>query len=227
MQAWWGDADDDPAAFRDPVSVASLVDGALSAEPAERDVAVAALCRVVKALEDDPIDESLQLVAARLPELVRGLVDPQTYYSAQVISIARRVPVEAPTVEALLQLIEATPSAEDRVLLVYVAGMCPDSAWSHRLEATLAASLAEPATFGSALEAFYFREYRVRHPETARALAKGALTAVFPATARAIRALLRLLQSDFSLLAETALTDLAAARPELRQDIAEARRERR
>jgi len=225
VEPWWARANDDPAAFCDPASVASLIDGALAPDPETREAAAGALSWVVKALADDDVEEeSWQLLQRRMPELVPGLADPDIFYSGQMISIARRVPIDARTVDALLALIAATPSSENRVLPVCALGMCEDAAWSDRVEAALASHLADPVTFGAAVDAFYGRERRVGRAETADALAKGALTARFPATTRAIGALCGLLKTDFARLAETALTDLAAARPELRDEIAEVRR---
>ena len=224
MEPWWPRAGDDPGAFRDPASVASLIDGALLSDPDARAAAAGALSSVVKALEDDPVEESMRLLAQRMPELVRGLADPDIFYSGQIISIARRVPIDARTVDALLALITATPSSESRILLVCALAMCEDAAWSDRIEAALASHLADPVTFGAAVDAFYAREHRIRRAETAHALARGALTARFPATTRAIGALCGLLKTDFARLAETALGDLATARPELRDEIADVRR---
>ena len=78
MEPWWPRAGDDPGAFRDPASVASLIDGALLSDPDARAAAAGALSSVVKALEDDPVEESMRLLAQRMPELVRGLADPDS-----------------------------------------------------------------------------------------------------------------------------------------------------
>lgn len=224
VETWWARAAEDSAAFRDPASVASLIDGALQSDPETRDAAARALAWVVKALEDDPVDESMALLARRLPELVRGLADRDPFYNGQMISIARRVPIDARTVDALLDLIASTPSSDDRVLPVCALAMCDDGAWTDRVEVALAGYLADPVTFGAAVEAFYCRERRIRRSETAQALSRGVLTARFPNTRRAIGTLCGLLQTDFAALAEAALHDLAAARPELHDEIAEMRR---
>src|SRR4029079_11434999 len=97
---------------------------------------------------DDVEEESWQLLQRRMPELVPGLADPDIFYSGQMISIARRVPTDARTVDALLALIAATPSSENRVLPVCALGMCEDAAWSDRVEAALASPLAAPVRFG-------------------------------------------------------------------------------
>ena len=52
-----------------------------------------------------PIDDSIRAMACRLPELVRGLIDPDPFYSGQMISIVRRIAPDAPTVDALLSLL--------------------------------------------------------------------------------------------------------------------------
>jgi len=228
VEPWWARARDDPAAFRDPASVASLIDGALAPDPETREAAAGALSRVVKALEDDDVEEeSWQLLQRRMPELVPGLADPGIFYSGQMISIARRVPIDTRSVDALLDLIAATPpSSEARVLPVSALGHCEDSAWSDRVEVALAGCLADPMTFGAAVDGFYFRERRIRRVETVQALAQGVLTSRFPDTTRAIGTLCGLLHTNFARLAETALGDLAAARPELRDEIAETRRDR-
>jgi len=224
MEVWWADAHDNPAAYRDPVSVASLVDGALQADPSTRDAAAGALSGVVKALDDDPIEESVRIVARRMPELVRGLADPDPSYSGQMISIARRIPIDAATVEALLALIDTTPAAEDRVLPVSALGICADDVWSDRIESTLASCLGDPVTFGAAVDGFYGREHRFRRPETVRAIGSGVIQARHLDTTRAIATLWSLLRSDFAALATAMLEQLAAARPELRAEIAEIRR---
>jgi len=221
MEAWWADAHDNPAAFRDPASVSALIAGALSAAPDEREAAAGALSSVVKALEDDPVDESLRIVARRMPELVRGLADPDPYYSGQLISIARRIPIDLAATGALLNLIAATPAAENRVLPISALGKCQDAAWSDRVEQTLAAALGNRVTFGAAVDGLYYREHRIRNTETVRALGEGALKAAFPATGPAIATLFRLLlHSRFAVIARTALEKLAAVRPELRDEIA-------
>ena len=136
MESWSVAAADNPRAYRDAASVASLVAGALSADPAAREAAAGALSRVVKALDDDPIDESIRAVACRLPELVRGSIDPDPFYSGQMISIVRRIAPDAPTVDALLSLLAERPH-EDRELLVAALGLCVDGAWSERVEAAI------------------------------------------------------------------------------------------
>jgi hypothetical protein len=222
MESWWPDAANNPRAFRDPASVTSLVAGALSADAAAREAAAGALSRVVKALDDDPIDESMHAVERRLPELVRGLIDPDPFYSGQMISIVRRVAPDARTVEALLALLVETPP-EDSELLVAALGLCADAAWSERVEAAVATCLDEPHTRDAAAYVFYSRAPIVRRSATVRSLGAAAIAASAHASQHAIGALCRLLGSERDALATAELEDVGKARPDLQAAIAKVR----
>jgi hypothetical protein len=221
-EPWWVDASNNPRAFRDPASVASLVAGALSADPAAREAAAGALSRVVKALDDEPVDDSIHAVARRLPELVRGLVDRDPFYSGQMISIVRRIAPDARTVEALLDLLVETPP-EDSELLVAALGLCADAAWSERVEAAVAACLDEPHTRDAAAYVFYSRAPIVRRSATVRSLGAAAIAASANASEHAIGALCRLLGGDRDALATAELADVGKARPDLRDAITKVR----
>lgn len=222
MESWWVAATDNPRAYRDAASVASLVAGALSPDPATREAAAGALSRVVKALDDDPIDDSIRAVACRLPELVRGLIDPDPFYSGQMISIVRRIAPDAPTVDALLSLLVERPP-EDRELLVAALGLCVDEAWSERVEAAVAACLDDPHTRDAAAYVFYSRAPVVRRAGTVRSLGAAAIAASAGASEHAIGALCRLLGGDRDALATAELIDVGKARPDLRTAIAKVR----
>jgi hypothetical protein len=222
MKTWLANAANNPRAFRDPTSVAALVAGALSADPATREAAAGALSRVVKALDDEPIDESIRAVARRLPELVRGLTDPDPFHSGQMISIVRRIAPDAATVEALLALLVATPP-EDRELLVAALGLCEDAAWSARVESAVAACLDEPHTRDAAAYVFYSRAPIIHRRRTVRALASAAIAAATAASGHAIGALCRLLGGEHDSPAAAALHEVASARPDLQAAIIRAR----
>lgn len=224
MESWWTNAANNPRAYRDPGSVASLVAGALSADVAVREAAAGALSRVVKALDDDPVDESINAVADRLPELVRGLVDPDPFYSGQMISIVRRVAPDVRTVAALVDLLVETPP-ENSELLVAALGLCVDAAWSERVEAALAACLAEPHTRDAAAYVFYSRAPVLRRACTVRSLGAAAIAASANASEHAIGALCRLLGGELDALATAELDDIGRARPDLRPAIVKLRRQ--
>ena len=215
MEPWWSDANDDPHAFRDPRSVASLIEGALSTDAATREAAAGALASVVKALDDDPIADSIDAIKRRLPELVGGLIDPDPFYSGQMISIVRRITPDVATVDALLALLATTPP-EDSVLAVVALGLCEDAAWSERVEAELAGCLDEAHTRDAAAYAFYSRAPAVRRPGTVRSLGAAAIAASANASEHAIGALCRLLGGESDALATAELADIAKARPDLK-----------
>jgi hypothetical protein len=178
---------------------------------------------LVKVLEIDVDDESKRLVVARLPELAAGLLDPNPYYSGQMISILRRFRPDAPTVDALLGLL-ATDRSEERALLVVALGTCDQAAWSNAVESALARALEDPVCADAAGSALYDRKESIRMPETIPALAAAAAR-MFEGfhRLRALGALAGLVRSPLGSAAAAALDALAAERPDLTSAIAEAR----
>lgn len=222
---WFEQVSDAPKSFCDPASVAALLEAALDAETdeEERDAAAGALNRVVKVLEIDSVDESERLIVARLSELAAGLLDPNSYYSGQIISILRRFQPDARTVDALLELL-ATDRSEERANLVAAFGTCGQAAWSNAVESALARALEDPVCADAAASALYDRKQSIRMPETISALAAAAarMSEGFHRL-RTLGALAGLAPSPLAGAAAAALDTLSTERPDLSSVIAETR----
>lgn len=186
IPSWWSAANNASHAYRDPASVASLLNGVKSSEPHVRHAAALALSRVVKALEDEPVEASVQLLSRALPELMPLLLDPDV--DGQIISITRRIAPDAATVAALLQLLPTTP-LEHRSLLLEALTLCDDDAWSSAVEQALVVHLAaQPGeadadcTYSAAC-GLRVRTPQLQRAESLHALARAALEGE-PMTAR-------------------------------------------
>jgi HEAT repeat protein len=192
-----------------------LVEGALTGDAEARDEAAGALSRVVKALADEPIEESLQLLRFHLPDLVAGLVNPDPFLQGQLISITRRIRPDPPTVDRLLGLLSETPPA-DRVLVVVALGLCEDGAWTERVERALVDQLPHAHCRDAAAEALYAAAWqdRVALQETLHALASIAIRGAGFACDHAALALGLLLAGDQGTLAARLLEDVLASGPE-------------
>jgi hypothetical protein len=210
VEPWWRQADESPHAFRDPASVASLIEGVVTGVAKERERAVGALARVVKALEDEPVEESLQLLIARLPDLAAGLTDPTI--EGEIISVMRRVRPDRATVDRLLALLRET-LPERRVLVVAALGLCANEAWTEHVERAVVEQLGHAPCRDAAADALYGAAWqnRLALPETLHGLAKVAIGGVWPARDHAALSLGLLLTGEHARLAVRLLDEVLAS----------------
>jgi hypothetical protein len=215
VEPWWREANKNPESFCDPASMASLLEGALRGDLDAREAAAGALSRVVKALAEEPVAESLQLIAARLPELADGLVPQESFISGQVISVMRRVRPDARTVDRLVALLDQTPPA-GRALVIVALGLCSSDAWTEHVECAIVAQLAHAPCAAHAVEALYGAAWqnRIALPDTLHALAKVAIGGTWPGRNQAALSLGLLLSGEHAPLAARLLEDVLASAPE-------------
>lgn len=215
MEPWWPQANDEPFKYRDPASVASLISGSITGDIEARNTAAGALSRVVKALEDEPIDDSHNLLQARLPELLPGLVHPDSFLQGQTISILRRIRPDLPAVTALLALRLATPP-EERALVTEALGLTSPEAWSESGEQAIAEELGNPASQFAAAHALYSAGIRrvFRRAETLAALAQVAVSSDALVADQAIFALTSFLPSAGAMPVKQLLLRVAQEAPE-------------
>jgi hypothetical protein len=199
-----------------------LIEGVVTGSRAGREVAAQALAWVVKALEDEPMEASLRLLVARLPDLAPGLTD--SAIDGQIISVMRRVRPDRATVVRLLTLLRET-LPEQRVLVVAALGLCTNEAWSLEVERAVVSELDHAPCCDAAADVLYSAAWqnRVASPETVEALANVAFEKAWPARDHAALSLGLLLATEHAPLAARLLDDvLAAASEGARVKVAEA-----
>lgn len=213
-EAWWSAVLETPDAFRDPASVASLLDGAVSPNPAARSRGRYALARVVKALEggDPEHAGAVQRIADRLPELAEGLADPDDHVRGCTISILRRIPATAPTVERLLTVFDWVPP-EARHNVIEALGGCEVDAWNDRVERLLHACAGDDLHNNAFHAVEKLGNRRTRLPETVDLLASLARDAS-PLQDVAIRSLCWLLYGSLGPLAARRIEEILASATE-------------
>ena len=160
-------AEADPKGFRDPDSVAALLDLALSEDLELRGAGINALAQVVKALEDEPVEASVAAIAEATPALVSGLTLHAHNIDGCTISVLRRIPPSEAAVPVLVALL---PEAPDLVL--EALGQREWEAWPAEIEALFADSLAlAPRSAGYQL---YCGARHIRRTQTLDALLRAA-----------------------------------------------------
>jgi len=168
-EPWTRAVDDDPRSFRDPESVARLLVGLGEEDDERRLDSLRALTRVVKALADDPVEESLARVRAELPAIVDLLLDRDAEASGCAISILRRIESTDATAERLLEHL-AEPPEHAVALLLEALGLHPFAAFPEPVEQTLCRFLSAPQGARAAGYALYCSFSMIRLRATVDAL---------------------------------------------------------
>jgi len=168
-EPWTRAVDDDPHSFRDPGSITRLLAGLGEADDERRLGSVRGLTKVVKALEDDPVEESLARVRAELPALVDLLLDRDAEASGCAISILRRIEPTDAAAERLLKHL-AGPPEHATALLLEALGLHSSAAFPEPIEQTLCRFLSAPQGARAAAYALYCSFSMIRRSSTVDAL---------------------------------------------------------
>ncbi len=164
-EPWTRAIDDNPHAFRDPESVTRLLAGLRDGDDELRLDALRALMRVVKALEEDPVEASERLIREEMTLLIDLLTETNAEVSGCAISILRRIESTDTAVAHLLELLRDPP--RDSASLLLEALSCHTfTAFPEPVEGTLCRFLGAPEAARAAGYALYCGYRQIRLPAT-------------------------------------------------------------